>query len=89
MASSTEISERAIALAADADRKGAVTALMTLSGDTAAGLEGARDILVRRIRIRSDDFEATSGLSLVNSALGQVGWHDDNSWQPKKWKLPR
>jgi hypothetical protein len=89
VASSTEISERAIALATDADRIGAVTALMTLAGDTAAGLEGARDILVRRIRIRSDDFSATSGLSLVNSALSQVGWQDDNAWKPRKWKLPR
>ena len=89
MASSTEISERAIALAADADRDGAVTALMTLAGDDAVGLAGARDVLVRRIRIRSDDFPATSGLTLVNSALSRVGWHDDHAWKPRKWKLPR
>jgi hypothetical protein len=89
VASSTEISERAIALAGDADRKSAVTTLMSLAGDTSAGLEGARDILVRRIRIRSDDFSATSGLSLVNSALSQVGWHDDTTWKPRKWRLPR
>jgi len=46
-------------------------------------------VLVRRIRLRSDDFQATSGLSLINAALGQVGWADPMEWQPKKWRLPR
>ena len=89
MASSNEISERAIVLASEGDRAGAVTTLVTYAGDKSASLEEARDVLVKRIRIRSDDFPATSGLSLINSALSKMGPVGTSTWKPRKWRLPR
>ncbi len=89
MAASNPISNRAMALAADGGGPAAVAELIGLAGEKPAPLETARDVLVRRIRLRSDDFQATSGLSLINAALGQVGWADPMEWQPRKWRLPR
>jgi hypothetical protein len=89
VASSNEISERAIALAGEDDRAGAVTALASYAGDQHSSLELARDILVKRIRIRSDDYPATSGLTLINRALSQVGSPGTSTWKPRKWRLPR
>jgi hypothetical protein len=90
--SARELAEKAVALAAgngagDAARSRA--ALITQAGDEQAPLEQARDLLVRRIRMRSDDFPATYGLSLLNGALSQLGKKDDLSWKPRVWKLPR
>jgi hypothetical protein len=89
VAASNQISDRAIALAPGGERDKAVTELIGLAGDVAGPLEDARDVLVRRIRLRSDDFSATAGLSLINAALGRVGWADPMEWQPRKWRLPR
>jgi len=81
VAASNPISDRAMALAAGGDRATAVTELIGLAAEQALPLEEARDILVRRIRLRSDDYQATSGLSLINAALGQVGWADPMEWR--------
>ena len=89
MAASNQISDRAIGLAPDPDRDKSVSELIGLAGDKAGPLEAARDVLVRRIRLRSDDFSATSGLSLINAALAKIGWVDPMEWQPRKWRLPR
>jgi hypothetical protein len=85
-----EIADKAVSLAADGagDRTKDRAALIDLAGDLALPLEQARQLLVGRIRMRSDDFSATSGLTLLNTALSQVGKIDDLEWQPRKWKLP-
>jgi hypothetical protein len=48
------------------------------------GLEQAQKGLVQRILERSDDFEATAALSLVNRALAAVGWSDPYSWKHRR-----
>jgi len=86
-----DIADRAVALAtgSDADLTKARATLIKLAGDTAVPLEQARDLLVRRIRQRSDDFSASSGLSLLNATLSKVGKVDKLEWQPRTWRLPR
>jgi hypothetical protein len=88
---SAEIADRAVALAGGSDDElsGARATLIKLAGDQVGLLEGARDVLVRRIRLRSDDFPATSGLSLLNATLSKLGKADNLEWQPKVWRLPR
>ncbi|MDQ6617735.1 MAG: hypothetical protein M3083_24025 [Actinomycetota bacterium] len=89
--SSREIADQAVALAngTDSERAGAHAALIRLAGDATGPLEQARKLLVRRIRIRSDDYSATSGLTLLNATLSQLGPRDDMEWQPRVWRLPR
>jgi hypothetical protein len=89
--SAREIADKAVALAGNGggDPARSREALLTLAGDEQVPLEQARELLVRRIRMRSDDFSATSGLSLLNAALSQLGKKDDVAWKPRVWKLPR
>ena len=89
MESSDQISERAIALATEDNRDGAANELIRLADNQISALEGARDILVRRIRLRSDDYAATKGLTLINQAIAKVGWPDPVEWKPRKWRIPR
>ena len=84
----TDLAERAIALATSGDRNGAVSDLVESAGDVDA-LEEARDLLVRRIQARSDDYEATAGLTLLNLAIAAAGPKAEVTWKPKKWRLPR
>ena len=56
-------------LAADGDRE---------------GLERARADLLSRISRRSDDYGATSALTLVNKALARVGWADPSNWKHRR-----
>jgi hypothetical protein len=53
------------------------------AGDRTA-LERAQADLVQRLRERSDDFQATAALNLVNKALGAVGWNDPYSWKHRR-----
>jgi len=46
-------------------------------------------LLVRRIQARSDDYEATAGLTLLNAAIATAGPKAEVTWKPKKWRLPR
>ena len=85
---STDLAERAIALATSGDRNGAVNELVESAGDVDA-LEEARGLLVRRIQARSDDYEATAGLTLLNAAIATAGPKAEVTWKPKKWRLPR
>ena len=87
---SREIAERAVALATgtDGDHAGDRAALIELAGNEVGPLEQAREVLVRRIRTRSDDFPATSGLALLNATLSKFGKRDDVEWQPRKWRIP-
>jgi hypothetical protein len=88
---SREIADRAVALATsnDGDQKEDTAELLELAGNEAGPLEEARRLLVRRIRTRSDDFQATAGLSLLNAALSQLGKRDDLAWTPRQWRIPR
>jgi hypothetical protein len=47
-------------------------------------LENTRAELVRRIRQRSDDFEATAALTVVNKELAGLGWVDPYSWKHRR-----
>ncbi len=89
--SAREIADKAVSLAGNGAGAGADcrAALIKLAGDSSTPLEQARDLLVRRIRTRSDDFSATSGLMLLNATLSQIGKKDDLEWQPRVWRLPR
>ncbi len=48
------------------------------------GLEKARSALVQRLHDRSDDLEATAGLSRVNQALAEVGWRFAYDWKHRR-----
>jgi hypothetical protein len=82
------LADRAIALATSRDRNGAVSELVGLAGDVDS-LEAARDVLVRRLHAKSDDYEATAGLTLLNAAIAAAGPKAEFTWKPKKWRLPR
>ena len=56
---------------------------LAAAGDREALALAQRD-LVQRIQDRSDDFEATAALSLVNRALAAVGWSDPFSWKHRR-----
>jgi sirohydrochlorin ferrochelatase len=47
-------------------------------------LEKARAELVRRLSGRSDDFEATAALTVVNKALAGLGWDDPYNWKHRR-----
>lgn len=47
-------------------------------------LQEARGKLVQRIYLRSDDYEATAALSLVNKALASLGWEDPYIWKHRR-----
>jgi hypothetical protein len=47
-------------------------------------LEKTRAELVRRIRERSDDFEATAALAAVNRELAELGWANPFSWEHRR-----
>ena len=56
---------------------------LVLTGDREE-LKKARADLVRRISARSDDFDATAALTLVNKALAERGWDDPYSWKHRR-----
>jgi hypothetical protein len=58
-------------------RAGAIDELITLAGGCREPLERARDALQRRLWRRSDDFEATQGLRIIEGALGRVARPDE------------
>ena len=88
MVPANDLAERAIALATSGDRNGAVSELVESAGDVDA-LEEARGVLVCRIQAKSDDYEATAGLTLLNAAIAAVGPKAEVTWKPKQWRLPR
>jgi hypothetical protein len=56
---------------------------LATAGDRGA-LQEARAALVGRIYKRSDDYEATGGLNVLNKAIALVGWHDPYSWKHRR-----
>jgi len=77
-----EVVERAIDLARQGE--GPEGHARQLAGVGRDGLERARMELVRRIFLRSDDYEATAALSLVNRALAIVGWENPYDWRHRR-----
>jgi hypothetical protein len=78
---SNTLGARATALAASSDHDRAVQELIRLAAGRRSTLEQARSELIGRIRLRSDDYEATAGLTLLNSALAEVGWPAAITWE--------
>jgi hypothetical protein len=87
MATRDSLAEEAVVLAGTLDSGGealeAAVEKLAQAGDREA-LERAQNDLVQRIHVRSDDFQATAALSLVNKALAAVGWTDPYSWKHRR-----
>lgn len=87
MATRDPLAEEAVVLASTLSSGGealeAAVQKLAQAGDRPALEEAQRD-LVRRIQERSDDFQATAALSLVNKALAVVGWTDPFSWKHRR-----
>jgi hypothetical protein len=87
MATRDPLAEEAIVLASTlspgGDELDAAVKKLAQAGDRPA-LERAQTDLVRRIHERSDDFQSTAALSLVNKALAAVGWTDPFSWKHRR-----
>jgi|GEM_PF-2020091 len=74
--------ERAIGLARSVPSgAGPVTELAQFGREQ---LEEARLQLVQRIFSRSDDYEATAALNLVNRALAALGWVGPYNWKHRR-----
>jgi len=72
------VEERAIELARHGSLNDeAINELVRMADGGRAPLEAAARRFVARLHRRSDDFEATNGLRLVNSALVRIGWESD------------
>jgi hypothetical protein len=71
-----------------ADQNGAVQALISAAGDDRAALEEARRRYAIRLHGRSDDWEATAALNLLNRALAIVGTQDPFDWR-ERWARHR
>lgn len=80
MTVANDVVERAIALASGT--AGSPVEELTASGRPA--LEEARSVLVQRIYARSDDYDATGALGLVNKALAALGWEDAYNWKHRR-----
>jgi hypothetical protein len=76
-------------VAANSDRDGAIQELIRLAAGQRAPPEQARDELVCRLLPRSNDYEATARLTLVNAALAEIGWPDAFTWEARTWRIPR
>jgi hypothetical protein len=87
MATRDPLAEEAVVLAGTLSAGGealdAAVQKLAQAGDRQA-LERAQNDLVRRIHERSDDFQATAALNLVNRALAAVGWPDPYSWKHRR-----
>jgi hypothetical protein len=71
-----------------ADQNGAVAALLSAAGNDRAALEEARRRYALRLHGRSDDWEATAALALLNRALATIGTEDPFDWR-ERWARHR
>jgi len=83
------LATRAVALAREVragskDQPTAVRELASAIGPQDQRLVSARDELLQRVHLASDDFQATAALALVNKALAQAGWQDPYSWKHRR-----
>jgi hypothetical protein len=74
--------ERAFqAVEAGSDPGSAVTDIEVAAGGDRAVVEAARNEVSARVHARSDDFEATAALQLLNRTLSQMPIHDPLDWR--------
>jgi hypothetical protein len=86
MSTRDPLAEEAVVLAGTLGSGAALQAAvqkLAQAGDRDA-LEQAQKDLVQRIHERSDDFQATAALTLVNKALAAVGWPGPYSWKHRR-----
>lgn len=74
MPSAEAIARRAAELTHNPDPDAAVSELVALAGHQRRPLQDAQCTFVARLHRRSDDFEATHALRLLQRALDAVGW---------------
>ena len=87
MATRDPLAEQAVVLVSTLDGGGeALEAAVQKLAETSdrPALELAQRDLVGRIQQRSDDFQATAALNLVNRALATVGWTNPYSWKHRR-----
>jgi len=86
MAAPDPVVEEALVLAGalGSDESLAAAVQQLAAGGDRPALEKAQADLVQRIHERSDDFEATAALNLINRALASVGWSDPYSWKHRR-----
>lgn len=78
------VAAHAVSLAASAGPGDQAKAVADLASADHADLVKAQKDLVERIQLRSDDYQATAALRLVNKALAQAGWSDPFSWKHRR-----
>ena len=82
---STSNADAVVSRAAELVRDGAgrdvAAELLAAADGDRAQVEEARDIVANRVRTRSDDFEATASLQLLNRALSNLPIHDPLDWK--------
>ncbi len=71
-----------------ASQDGAVDSLVAAAGGDRAALEEARRRYALRLHGRSDDWEATAALNLLNRALSKLGPTDPFDWR-ERWARHR
>ncbi len=81
VAATDEISARARVLARSGDDDAAVEELAELGRQDRSALEASRNQFATALHRRSDDFEATAALRLLNRALSKVGWPNPYDWR--------
>lgn len=81
---SEQLFRRAPALGHERDSAAAAAELVALSGGRRDLLEATRDTYARRLHGHSDDWEATSALTVLNLALATFGWADQYGWKGRR-----
>jgi hypothetical protein len=74
--------------AGTADPRRAAERLLAAAGEDRARLERATSVLIRRLQLRSDDFEATLALRIVERALAATPY-PDGAWRWQQRLSPR
>jgi hypothetical protein len=81
-AAADAVVERAFqAVQAGSDPRSAVADIEVAAGGDRAAVEAARNEVSARVHARSDDFEATAALQLLNRTLSQMPIHDPLDWR--------
>ncbi|HWG74513.1 MAG TPA: hypothetical protein VG184_10725 [Acidimicrobiales bacterium] len=76
--------QRAPALGRMTDRAAATAELVALCQGDRSALEQARDRYARRLHGHSEDWDATSALTVLNRALAAFGWTDHYGWKGRR-----
>jgi hypothetical protein len=66
------------------DKESGARQLIERAGGDRPALEEARNVYARHLHGRSDDWNATGALSLLNRALTDSGWVDPFDWKGRR-----